>query len=165
MRSEHARHSLEALMATLKSLVPFILLVAVAAAGGALFPPGEWHAALAKPAFNPPNALFAPVWTALYVMMAVAAWRVFRREGWQAPLWLWLAQLVLNAIWTPLFFGLHRIDLALADIIVLDLLVIATTVAFFRRDRLAGWLLVPYLAWILFATALTFAIWRLNPAA
>jgi hypothetical protein len=93
MRSEHARHSLEALMATLKSLVPFILLVAVAAAGGALFPPGEWHAALAKPAFNPPNALFAPVWTALYVMMAVAAWRVFRREGWQAPLWLWLAQL------------------------------------------------------------------------
>jgi tryptophan-rich sensory protein len=64
-----------------------------------------------------------------------------------------------------LFFGLHRIDLALADIIVLDLLVIATTAVFFRRDRLAGWLLVPYLAWILFATALTFAIWRLNPAA
>lgn len=152
-------------MSTLKSLVPFVLLVAIAAAGGALFPPGEWHAALVKPSFNPPNTVFAPVWTALYVMMAVAAWRVFRREGWKAPLWLWLVQLVLNAIWTPLFFGLHRIDLALADIVVLDVLVIATTVAFFRRDRLAGWLLVPYLVWILFATALTFAIWRLNPAA
>lgn len=152
-------------MSGIKSLVPFLVLVAITAAGGVLFPPGEWHAALVKPSFNPPNVLFAPVWTALYLMMAVAAWRVFRRDGWQAPLWLWLGQLVLNAIWTPLFFGLHRIDLALADIVVLDALVVATLVAFFRRDRVAGALLLPYLAWILFATALTFAIWRLNPPA
>ena len=148
-----------------KWLVFFIALVALVAASGSLFMPDAWYAALAKPSFNPPAWLFGPVWTTLYIAMAVAAWRVHRVTGWGRELWLWLAQLVVNAFWTPLFFGMHRIDLALADIVLLDVLVLATIFAFLRRDRIAGWLLVPYLAWISFATALTFAIWRLNPSA
>jgi tryptophan-rich sensory protein len=146
-----------------KSLAGFIALVAIVAAAGSLSTPDAWYAALAKPSFNPPNWIFAPVWTLLYLGMAVAAWRVYRIDGWTTALWLWLAQLVVNGLWTPLFFGLHRIDLALADIVVLDLLVIATIVAFVRRDRIAGALLVPYLAWTSFATLLTAAIFRLNP--
>lgn len=148
-----------------KSLIAFVALVAVAAACGSLALPDAWYAALAKPSFNPPNAIFAPVWTVLYVLIAVAAWRVWRVAGLCAAIVLWLVQLACNAIWSPLFFGAHRIDLALADILLLDALVVATTAQFFRRDRIAGWLLVPYLAWIAFATVLTAAIWRLNGAA
>jgi len=148
-----------------KWLPVFIGLVAIVALAGSLSMPDAWYAALAKPSFNPPNWVFAPVWTLLYLAMAVAAWRVHRVAGWGTAVWLWIAQLVANGLWTPLFFGLHRIDLALIDIVVLDALVLATIVAFLRKDRVAGWLLVPYLAWTSFATALTFAIWRLNPAA
>jgi len=145
-----------------KSLIVFIALVALAAACGSLALPDAWYAALAKPSFNPPNAIFAPVWSVLYVLIAIAAWRVWRVAGFGAAIVLWFVQLACNALWSPLFFGAHRIDLALADIVLLDALVVATTVLFFRRDRVAGWLLVPYLAWISFATVLTAAIWRLN---
>ena len=147
-----------------KSLMIFVLLVAVAGACGSLAMPDAWYAALAKPSFNPPNWIFAPVWTALYLAMAVAAWRVYRRAGFDAALGLWIAQLVCNAIWSPLFFGAHRIDFALADIVALLVLLIATTILFFRRDRIAGWLMVPYVAWVSFATLLTFSIFRLNAA-
>jgi tryptophan-rich sensory protein len=119
---------------------------------------------LNKPSFNPPNWIFAPVWTTLFVLMALAAWRVHSRTGFGAAIGLWLAQLVFNALWSPAFFGLHNIALALADVLVLLGLVVATTIAFFRRDRIAGWLMVPYIAWVAFASALTFAILRLNPA-
>ena len=145
-----------------KSLVVFILITAAAAATGTISQPDAWFNALAKPSFMPPTWLFAPVWSVLYFLMAVAAWRVYRIEGVRAAIVLWFVQLVVNAAWTPLFFGLHRVDFALADIVVLIVLIVATTIAFFRRDRLAGALLIPYLAWVCFATALTYAIWKLN---
>ena len=146
-----------------KSLLAFLLLSAAAGAIGSLAMPDAWFAALHKPAFNPPNWLFAPVWTLLYVLMALGAWRVYRRAtAIGVALGLWLAQLVCNAIWSPLFFGLHRIDLALADIAVLLVPIAATTLAFFRRDRAAGAMMLPYLAWVAFATTLNFSIWQLN---
>lgn len=124
-----------------------------------------WYAALAKPSFNAPNAVFGPVWTLLYTAMAVAAWLVWRHAealGRKSALaWFW-RQLVFNFLWSFAFFGQHRIGFALIDIVVLELLILATTLAFFRIDQLAGWLFVPYLAWVAFATILNFAIWRLN---
>lgn len=147
-----------------KSLVVFLALVAAAALLGGMSAPDAWYAALQKPSFNPPNWIFGPAWTLLYVLMAVAAWRVYRVAGFGLAIGLWLAQLLINAIWSPLFFALHRIDLALIDIVVLDILVIATIIVFFRRDRIAGWLMTPYLAWIAFATSLNAAIWTLNQA-
>ena len=146
-----------------KSLLVFLLLAFAAGGVGSLAMPDAWYAALGKPSFNPPNGVFAPVWTALFVLMAVAAWRVYRHAGFGAAIALWLAQLVFNAAWSPLFFGLHRIGLALADIVVLLALILATSIAFFRIDRTAAALLLPYLAWVAFATALTLAIFRLNP--
>jgi len=124
-----------------------------------------WYAALAKPSSNPPDAVFGPVWTLLYTAMAVAAWLVWRHDEavgrGRALAWFW-RQLVFNFLWSFAFFGQHRIGFALIDIVVLELLILATTLAFFRIDRLAGWLFVPYLAWVAFATILNFAIWRLN---
>jgi translocator protein len=145
-----------------KSLLVFLLLVAAVASAGAMTAPDAWFVALVKPSFNPPGWIFGPVWTLLYALMAIAAWRVYRLQGVDISIAAWIAQLVLNAAWSPLFFGLHRTDLALVDIVVLDLIVIATIVLFFRRDRVAGWLMVPYLAWISFATVLNASIWQLN---
>lgn len=124
-----------------------------------------WYAALAKPSFNPPNAVFGPVWTVLYVMMAIAAWRVWRkadRETLRGPLALFALQLALNLGWSVAFFGLERIGPAVAVILVLELAVVATALAFRPIDRIAAWLLVPYVAWVGFATILNIAIWRLN---
>lgn len=127
--------------------------------------PDAWYAALAKPAWNPPGWVFGPVWTTLYALMGVAAWLVWRRGGWSVqrrPLGWFVAQLLLNTLWTPLFFGLHRIDLALADIVVLWVLIVTTIVSFARTSRAAAWLLAPYLAWVSFASCLTFTLWKLN---
>ena len=127
--------------------------------------PGEWYASLAKPRWNPPSWYFAPVWSALYVMMAVAAWMVWQRGGWSAqrrPLALFLGQLALNALWTPLFFGGHGMGLALAEITLLWLAIAGTVGAFWAVNRKAAWLLVPYLAWVSFAAYLNFTLWRLN---
>jgi benzodiazapine receptor len=150
-------------MRSWKGLLMFLAFVAIAGAMGTLALPDAWYVALAKPSFNPPNWIFPPVWTLLYVLMAIAAWRVYRAAGWCTALGAWIAQLVFNGAWSPLFFGLHRIGWALADIIVLLALVVTTTVLFFRRDRIAGSLMVPYAAWVAFATLLTLTIWRLNP--
>lgn len=127
--------------------------------------PGEWYVHLAKPTWNPPGWVFGPVWTTLYAMMAVAAWTIWRRGGWREqrlPLGLFLTQLALNALWTPLFFGLHRPDLALVDIIALWITIVATILAFARVHRGAAALLAPYLAWVSFATFLNYTLWRLN---
>lgn len=126
---------------------------------------GTWYQDLQKPFFNPPDWIFAPVWTVLYVMMAVAGWRVWRAshgEARETALTMFVLQLVLNLIWSFLFFGLQRIDLALVDIVLL-LLAIAATIALFRPiDRLAAWLLAPYCAWVGFAALLNLSLWVLN---
>lgn len=129
-----------------------------------------WYVTLNKPAWNPPPAVFAPVWTVLYFMMAVAAWQVWRVPEGELPsgrrsaaLALYFGQLILNGLWSWLFFGFQRINLALYEIGILLLMVIATTILFWRAKPLAGWLMVPYVLWVTFATALNFALWRLNP--
>ena len=127
-----------------------------------------WYAALAKPSFTPPDWVFGPVWTALYLMMATAAWRVWRaadRDTTRGPLTLFALQLALNLGWSVVFFGLHKIGAAVATIFVLDVGVIVTTLAFRTVDRAAALLMLPYLAWAGFATVLNIAIWRLNPTA
>jgi len=147
------------------SLGGWLLLCFSAAAFGGLFMPGEWYASSKKPSWNPPGWVFGPVWTALYSMMAVAVWLVWKRGGFTAQrraLTLFLAQLALNAAWTPLFFGLHRPGLAFAEILLLWLAIAATLTAFLRVGRVAAWLLAPYLAWVSFATVLNFSLWRLN---
>jgi len=156
------------------ALLGFVVLcLAVAAAGGAVTATsvGTWYAGLAKPAFNPPNWLFAPVWTALYLMMAFAGWRVWRRRGAtgvggaldvRLALGAWALQLALNLVWSFLFFGARLIGAALAESMLLLAAILATAVLFWRIDRVAGALFVPYAAWVAFATVLTAALWRLN---
>jgi translocator protein len=143
-------------------LVLFVAVPLLTGAFGARFGPDAWYAALAKPAWNPPAWVFAPVWTALYLALGVAAWLVWRAGGGWSLLVLWAVQLAVNGLWTPLFFGLHRPDLAFADVVVLWALVAAMVVAFWRVTPAAGALLVPYLAWVTFAAALNLALWRLN---
>lgn len=125
-----------------------------------------WYAALQKPVIAPPNWVFAPVWTTLYILMGVAAARVWKITGLKSvEISAYLVQLFLNFCWSAIFFGLHQIGAALAEIIVLDAAILATLILFWRRDRIAGLLLLPYLAWTLFATVLTFAFWQLNAGA
>jgi benzodiazapine receptor len=133
-----------------------------AAAVGARFRPGAWYAGLRKPGWTPPNWLFAPVWTLLYATMAVAAWLVWRETGLSREIGVFVVQLALNAAWSWLFFGLKRPGLALADIVALWLAIFLTHLAFAHVRPLAGWLLIPYLAWVTFAAALNAALWRLN---
>lgn len=142
-------------------------LVASLAAGwiGSRYMPGAWYAALAKPSWTPPAAVFAPVWTVLYVLMGVAAWLVWRQAGFTGAgwaLWLFIVQLVLNALWSYLFFGAHRINLAFVEIAVLWGVILIVAVLFWREARIAGLLMLPYLAWVGFASCLTFALWQLN---
>ena len=125
----------------------------------------EDYARLQQPAWAPPSWVFGPVWTLLYTMMAVAAWLVWRSGPWsqtRPALVAYAVQLLLNAAWTPLFFGLGWRGIAFAELSVLVLVLIGTVVLFFRRSALAGWLLVPYLAWSAFALCLNFAVWHLN---
>jgi benzodiazapine receptor len=147
------------------TLLGFIAIcLAAGALGAAITAPAipTWYAGLAKPSFNPPDWLFGPVWTALYLMMAVAAWLVWRRGAARAALLLFALQLVLNSAWSLLFFGIHRVDLALIDIVVLLAAIVATSLAFRRASTIAALLFVPYIAWVSFAMALNIAIWRLN---
>jgi benzodiazapine receptor len=130
---------------------------------GQMVTPGlAWYGNLAKPAFTPPAWVFAPVWTTLYVAMAVAAWRIAVRAGRGRPLALWLLQLALNLIWPAIFFGLHAPVLALAELGLLACLLFMTVGAFWPKDRLAAVLMLPVLVWVLFAGLLNAAIWRLN---
>jgi benzodiazapine receptor len=149
-------------------LVPFLAAVTVVAVVGGLAAgsAGQTYRALELPPFAPPSWLFGPVWTVLYVMMAVAAWLVWRElpteAGWSRALTLWSVQLVLNLAWTPLFFSAGWYAAALVDIVALLVLVALTVVAAARSSRLAAGLLVPYLLWVAFATALNAAIVVLN---
>jgi len=146
-------------------LIGFIAACTLAALTGALFRPGEWYERLVKPGWRPPNWLFAPVWSLLYLMIAVSGWLVWREAGVSGaagPLAIYALQLGLNAAWTPVFFGIHRIGLGFATICLLWLAIVATIVAFYPVSAAAAFLLLPYLAWVTFAAALNHGIWRLN---
>lgn len=143
-----------------------ISFAAAAIGGVASANAGEFYQALARPAWAPPAWLFAPVWSVLYLLMGTAAWLVWRKQGFHGAgmaLLLFLIQLAVNALWTWLFFVWHRGALAFIEIVILWALILATIVAFWRVRPLAGILLLPYLAWVTFAAALTYATWRLNP--
>jgi tryptophan-rich sensory protein len=146
------------------TLVPFLVAVTVVAGVGGLAASSaqSTYRALDLPAFAPPPWLFGPVWSVLYLFIAVAGWLLWRARGWDVVLWLWVAQLVLNVAWTPLFFSADRYVLALVDIVALDVLVAALVVLAWRTSRVAAGLLVPYLAWTCFATALNAGIVVLN---
>ena len=150
------------------ALAGWIVLCAMAGAVGAIASAEakEFYATLEQPSWAPPAAVFGPVWTLLYIAMAVAAWLVWRERGWEparVALRLFMLQLALNALWSWLFFAWHLGGLALVDILVLLALIVATLAAFARIRRLAAWLLVPYLAWVGFATALNYSVWQRNP--
>ena len=151
------------------TVIPFIVVCFAAGGIGSLFMGADtwtWYRGLTQPAVTPPGWLFGPVWSALYLMMGIAAWLVWRRgpaPGVGAALVLFAAQLVLNAIWTPVFFGLQNPGGALVIIGLLWLAIVATTVVFWRQSRAAGVLLIPYLLWVSFATYLNYSIATLNP--
>lgn len=153
------------------SLVILILLCQAVGLVGARWTMPQiqgWYAGLHKPGFNPPGWVFGPVWTLLYLLMAIAAWRVLQLAPSPArntALALFAVQLVLNFLWTPLFFRYHLLRGALAEIIVMWLAIGATTLAFGRLDAAAAWLMAPYWAWVSYAAVLNAAIARLNPTA
>lgn len=146
------------------SFVVFVVLVFLAALIGTQFGPGPWYTALQKPAWTPPNWLFGPVWTVLYLGIAVAGWLVWRspRTAIAKPMLFWGVQLLLNGLWSYLFFGLQRPGLALIDIVLLLIAIGCFIVQARNTSALAAWLFVPYMLWVGFATALNFAIWQLN---
>lgn len=141
------------------------VVIASALGGLASATSAEDYQRLQQPSWAPPSWVFGPVWTVLYTMMAVAAWLVWRSGPWsqtRPALTAYGVQLVLNAAWTPLFFGLGWRGIAFAELSVLCLILVGTVVLFFRRNAVAGWLLIPYLAWSTFALCLNFAVWQLN---
>ncbi len=149
-------------------LIGWLSLCFAGAAIGALasMRAGEFYGQLTQPSWAPPASLFGPVWTVLYALMAIAAWMLWREAGFRLharPLTLFLVQLGANAAWTWLFFSWHQGAWALADIVLLTVLIATTLVAFWRAQKLAAVLLIPYLAWVSYATALNWALLKLNP--
>jgi benzodiazapine receptor len=144
----------------------FILVTLLVGASASVFTEPNipsWYAGLIRPSFAPPNWVFAPVWTALYILMAVAAWRAWRITGLKSPaLIAYGLQLFLNFCWSAIFFSLHQLGAALLEIGTLWLAVLVTTILFARADKLSGLMLLPYLAWVGFAAALNYAFWTLN---
>jgi len=156
-------------MSTTTSILGLIGALAItfgAASIGSRFPAGKWYASLSKPAWNPPNWVFGPVWGILYILMAVSAWLVWRQVGWEGaavPLVVYLLQLILNAAWSWLFFGRRSLGLAFLEILTLWLAIVWTIILFWRYSTISGILLLPYLLWVTFASVLNFTLWRLNP--
>jgi benzodiazapine receptor len=150
---------------TALALLCFLALCFGAALFGAAFPPGEWYDSLRKPSWNPPAWLFGPVWTLLYAMMAASgflSWRARAHPLARPALAAWGAQLLLNALWSWIFFGLRRMDLALAEMSALWIAILISLLLAWRVRPLAGALLAPYLGWVSFAWWLNLALWRLN---
>ncbi len=141
----------------------YLAACGAAAATGAMFQPGVWYDGLAKPRWTPPGWLFPLVWTTLYICMALAAMRVAGIAGSGQALAFWALQIALNTVWTPVFFGLHRMRAALVVMAGLWLAVAATTVSFLLLDAVAGLLFLPYLVWVSIAGALNYTVWRMNP--
>ncbi|MCR9177748.1 MAG: tryptophan-rich sensory protein [Alphaproteobacteria bacterium] len=149
------------------TLLIFVALCMLPASTGAIFKPGDWYFhELKKPWWRPPSWLFAPVWSVLYLMIAVSAWIVWRTAGWDGgalALSVFAAQLVFNGLWSPIFFGMRRPDLAMIEILFLWGSIVATIVVFYPISETAAWLLVPYLCWASFAGFLNLTIVRMNP--
>ena len=148
------------------ALLGFIAACTLVALTGAFFRPGQCYEALAKPPWRPPNWLFGPAWTVLYAFIAISGWLVWRAAGWPdaaAALAVYGIQLLLNAGWSPMFFGLRRPDWAFYELLGLWASILATIVVFYPISSMAALLLVPYLFWVTFAGALNLSIWRRNP--
>ena len=144
----------------------FVSFAASAVGAVASIQARSFYSQLSQPAWAPPPSVFGPVWTVLYALMAVAAWLVWRRGGFRInriALSFFLAQLILNALWSWLFFAWHLGALAFVDIVLLWILIVATLVSFWRVQLLAGALLIPYLLWVSFAAVLNYSVWQLNP--
>lgn len=165
---EHFAPSNTATHRSAAALAAFVVLCfAIAAVGGYTTSTSldTWYRTLAKPSFNPPDAIFGPVWTVLYLAMAIAGWRLWRDGAFRRDRRLVASyglQLALNLCWSLLFFGARMIGAALIDVVLLLASIVVTILLAWRRDRGAAWLLVPYVAWVAFATALNVAIWKLN---
>lgn len=150
-------------MSRASSLILFMVLVL---GGGLLLgyltAPGDWYASLNKPAFNPPAWIFGPVWSALYVLIAIAGWRVWLRDrtGW--PMKLWWGQLALNFLWTPVFFSAHQIGAGFLIILLLLASILSFILSARELDRVAASLFIPYAAWVAFASLLNGSLWALN---
>ena len=149
-------------------LIGWLAITFIASAIGAFatLQAGSFYIQLVRPDWAPPPSIFGPVWTALYAIMGIAAWLVWRTDGFRTAkvaLTLFLIQLALNASWSWLFFGWHRGALAFLDTLLLWLLIVAMLVAFWRIRPVAGVLLIPYLLWVSFASVLNYFIWQLNP--
>ena len=129
---------------------------------GTTFQPGTWYAELEKPPFNPPNWVFGPVWSTLYVMIGIAGWRIWTSAPKSGAMKLWFVQMLLNWAWTPIWFGANQPWAALIALLILLARIIGFIAASWNRDRLAAWLFVPYLAWVAFATLLNASIAILN---
>ena len=150
-------------MSSYISLGAFLALVFAAAPTGAIFQPGPWYASLNKPSWTPPNWLFPVAWTVLYAMIAVAGWKVWQVQGFGSAVAVWGIGLAVNMAWSWLMFGRQDIGLALVDLILLWLAIVAFLVLAWPLDRVAAYLFVPYFFWVSFAGALNFAVWRMNP--
>lgn len=143
-----------------------VSFIAAAIGSAASIQAGSFYTQLVRPDWAPTPDIFGPVWTILYALMGLAAWLVWRVGGFRAArtaLTLFLVQLAVNTLWSWLFFGWHRGALAFADIMLLLVLIVATLISFWRIRPLAGVLLIPYLLWVSFASALNYSVWQLNP--
>ena len=150
------------------SLLPFVVACFTGAGIGLAFTGSaahHWYPELKKPEWNPPIWIFGRVWSVLYLMMALSAWRVWRGASWPAariPLVLFAIQLVLNTVWSIVFFGMRAIGPAFGEILLLWMMIVATAVSFYPLSLLATWLLIPYIGWVGFASYLNFRIWQMN---
>lgn len=147
------------------SLLAFVVLCVATASTGAIFQPGAWYEALAKPSWTPPNWLFPVVWTILYIMIALAGWLVWRAVGFGGAIFFWGLQLVLNGAWSWLFFGQRRMDLAMIDVALLWLSIATFILLALPVSLWAGLFFVPYLVWVSIAAMLNLTVWRMNPRA
>ena len=153
-------------MSSILSFVVFFAIILAVASSGAVFKPGSWYESLEKPGWNPPNWAFPVVWSALYVMIAIAGWRVYEAAGLVTlPFLAYGVQLALNAAWSALFFGMRRPGLAFADVLAMWVAVAINALLFYPIDAIAGLLMIPYLIWVTIASCLNFSVWRRNPGA
>ena len=145
--------------------ISFILIAFLPGIFGSFFTPGEWYLSLARPSFTPPGWLFGPVWTLLYIIIGISGYLVWKNENTTTrknAFIIYGIQLLLNGIWSWIFFGLHRIDFALIVILVLWITILLNIIFFLKIRKLAGYLLIPYLFWVTFASILNWSIWSLN---